>query len=174
MKRSRGFTLIELMVTLSVAAILLAIGVPSFINVLVGNRLATQSNEIVSAFHIARGEAIKRNQPVRLCRAAGVASTTCAGAGVWEHWVILSATDTVIRRGELNRYGGSIGITSTLPGAVIVFGSDGLARTGGGMLANGESITVCADSGPTENMRRLDLGAGSRISTISLEGECEW
>ena len=174
MKKHRGFTLIELMVTLAVAGILLAVGVPSFINVIVGNRLATQSNELVSAFHWARSEAVKRNQPIRLCRAADAGATDCAGAGLWEHWIVVNPAGTVIRRGELRRYGNTIGTTSTLPAATLVFGADGLSRTTGGVLSNGQSITVCAKNGPPENMRRLDLGAASRISTVSLQGDCGW
>ncbi|MCA1805453.1 MAG: GspH/FimT family pseudopilin [Xanthomonadaceae bacterium] len=56
-----GFTLIELMVTISIAAILLAIGVPSFQAIIENNRLATQSNELITAVNLARSEAIKRS-----------------------------------------------------------------------------------------------------------------
>ena len=62
----RGFTLIELMVTISIAAILLAIGVPSFQAIIENNRLATQSNELITAVSLARSEAIKRGADITM------------------------------------------------------------------------------------------------------------
>lgn len=62
----RGFTLIELMVTISIAAILLAIGVPSFQAIIENNRLATQSNELITAVNLARSEAIKRGVDISI------------------------------------------------------------------------------------------------------------
>ena len=59
-----GFTLIELMVTVSVAAILLTVGVPSFREVIRSNRLSTCANEFVATLNLARSEAIKRGMRV--------------------------------------------------------------------------------------------------------------
>lgn len=174
MRKERGFTLIELMVTIAIAAILLSVAVPSFINLVVGSRLTTQANDLVAGVYAARSEAVKRNQNVSLCRAGSATATACAGAGVWEHWIVLAGVDTVVRRGVLHRYGSTIGTTSSLPGGELVFSPDGLARTTGGVLANGQTITVCAASGPPDNMRRLDIGAGSRISTTAVGGSCTW
>jgi len=63
---ARGFTLIELMVTLTVMAIILAIAAPSFSALLASNRLTTQTNELVGALNLARSEAVRRSQPVTL------------------------------------------------------------------------------------------------------------
>jgi len=59
-----GFTLIELMVTISIAAILLGIAIPSFTSTITSNRLTTNANELVTALNLARSEAIKRGQHV--------------------------------------------------------------------------------------------------------------
>lgn len=56
----RGFTLIELLVTMAVLAIVLAIAIPSFQGMVNRNRLASATNDLVSAMAIARSEAIKR------------------------------------------------------------------------------------------------------------------
>lgn len=62
--KSLGFTLIELMVTITIAAILLGIAIPSFTSVISSNRLTTSANELVTALNLARSEAVKRGQQV--------------------------------------------------------------------------------------------------------------
>src|SRR5690606_39053909 len=86
-RRSHGVTLIEMMVTLAVAAILLAAAVPSFTSLIQNNRAATQVNDFVTAVHAARGEAIKRGMPVTLC--ASNNQQGCNAGSTWSNgWVV--------------------------------------------------------------------------------------
>lgn len=92
--RMRGFTIVELAVTVAVLAILLAIAAPSFKEIMLGTKLTSQANSLVASAHLARGEAIKRNQPVRLCASSDGAS--CAGS--WEQgWIVITAANDVIQ-----------------------------------------------------------------------------
>ena len=63
-RRARGLTLIELMVTLAVAIVLLAIGIPAFNTLTARDISATTVNGLVTALQQARMEAISRGQPV--------------------------------------------------------------------------------------------------------------
>lgn len=82
-----GFTLIELMVTLSVASILLSVAVPSYRSFVQDTLLITQSNSFYSALALAKGEAIKRNALVRLC--PSTTGTSCVDGGIWSNgWII--------------------------------------------------------------------------------------
>lgn len=74
MKTSAGFTMLELMITLAVVAILLSIALPSFRTLLQNNRLTAQANEFQTALQFARSESLKRARPVTVC-----ASDTLSG-----------------------------------------------------------------------------------------------
>jgi type IV fimbrial biogenesis protein FimT len=68
----RGFTLVELMVTLSVMGILLAVAVPSFGDMLGRRRLEGALNELRIDLQFTRSEALRRNRMVTLAvNAAG-------------------------------------------------------------------------------------------------------
>lgn len=54
------------MITVTILAILLGIGVPSFVNFIRNTRASTQANEIATALNLARSEAVKRGLPVTL------------------------------------------------------------------------------------------------------------
>ncbi len=60
-----GFTIVELMLTLAVAAVILSLGVPSFQGLVERNQLTSGINQFVSS--LTRSEAVKRNQRVSLC-----------------------------------------------------------------------------------------------------------
>jgi type IV fimbrial biogenesis protein FimT len=94
-KRSRGFTLIELMVTITVAAVLLTIALPSFVNTTLNSKLRATANNLSAAAMLARSEAIKRNAPTQLCPSDD--DTTCSGD--WEDgWIVIASDNTVVHR----------------------------------------------------------------------------
>jgi prepilin-type N-terminal cleavage/methylation domain len=155
--RSRGFTLVELMITLAVLAIIMAIATPAFTGLVNSNRLTAQSNELVTAFQIARSEAIRRNARVTFCGSTDGAS--CAAAGNWSQWLVLTATGTVIQAGQVRA---PAAISASVP--QMVFRADGLARDATGALL-ASTIDVCLPvSRPANNVRRLTVAAGSRVS----------
>ena len=75
---SQGLTTIELLVTLLLAAILMAIGVPAFQSVLLNNRATSFAGDLMTYLNLARSEAIKRGQAVSLCAASSSDQVACA------------------------------------------------------------------------------------------------
>ena len=82
MTKTRGFTLVELIVTLGVAAILLGVAVPSMRDLIHNNRLAAATNLFVSSLNIARSEAIKQGRNATVC--VSDTQNSCSGStGAW-------------------------------------------------------------------------------------------
>ena len=97
MKKTAAFTLVELMITLVIAGIILSIGLPSFTTAIRNNRIATMSNQVVSALSLARSEAIKRAEIVTVCSTTD--GVTCSASTNWQTgWIILDEGDNVLRR----------------------------------------------------------------------------
>lgn len=90
-RRELGFTLIEMMVTLTLLAILIALVTPSFQGLLRDNQAAAQANALVGSLMLARSEAIKRNAPVVLCRSN--TGTGCVGDDWADGWLIWADTN---------------------------------------------------------------------------------
>ena len=78
-KHNSGFTLIEMIVTVSIVSILASIAAPSFSGMLERNKATAAANEMVSALLLARSEALKRRNNITVC--TSVDQTSCAGNG---------------------------------------------------------------------------------------------
>ena len=89
MKAQKGLTLIELMVTIAIAMILLAVGVPAYDSMMSNNRSVASTNRLVGALKVARSEAINRGTSVSLCPRSSVGSFTCGSASDWANGLLL-------------------------------------------------------------------------------------
>lgn len=87
MNRQEGFTITELLVVSLIAAILLAIGVPSYRYVTNSSRMSSEINGLLGDIQYARAEAIKEGQSVALCVSSD--GTTCSGSTHWQNgWIV--------------------------------------------------------------------------------------
>lgn len=93
-KQSAGFTLLELMTALSVAGVLLAVGVPAFTDITRNNRLTTAANDLLHSTQLARTEAIKRQLPVVVCASGNsAAATPTCNDGAFSQWIVFVDTN---------------------------------------------------------------------------------
>lgn len=162
MNRQSGFTLVELMVTLAVAAILLTLAVPNFRDFLLNNRLTATANDFIAAANLARSEAIKRGRDATICASdTTAANPTCTGVtdwGVgWLVWVDADG-DGALDADERLRVFDPVpgGMTFTANQAQFRFASSGTVNATG-------TITLCDDR-IGETGRQLDVQLTGRIN----------
>jgi type IV fimbrial biogenesis protein FimT len=101
MKRTNGFTFIELMVTIALVAVITTVAVPAWSDFIRRNQAAAETNELITSLNYTRSEAVRRNTEVSLCRSHDGA--TCDGDQDWTAgWIAYiggtpSSPDTVLR-----------------------------------------------------------------------------
>lgn len=168
----RGFTLVELLVTLAIGAILLAIAIPGYAFFINASKLTAVTNDLVSALHLARSEAIKRGLRVTICKTSNVTAATpaCDAAASWQQgWLVFAdgGTRGVIDAGDAllwtqDSASTAVTITSNNYGQYISYLSSGRSQGSNG-LANG-TIHICVTGTRrdiiinTTGRPRLDFG----------------
>ena len=171
MKQS-GATLLELMVVLAVSAILLGVGVPSFVALTNGSRLTSATNELVSSLHLARSEAIKRNSRVVMCTSATGAS--CVASGGWQQgWLVfhdpnnnavLDSGETVIVARQAFPAGLKLNGNEWIS-KYISYTPSGATRTISGVLQVG-TLTLCNEIDASGNARLVIISSTGRPRTV--------
>ena len=162
MKQHSGFTLVELMITLALVAILATVGIPSFTNFIANNRLTVQTNELVSALNLARSESIKRNVRVSVCRSAN--GTACGGtwSNGWIAFVDGGTAGSVDGTDEILRVWNSGGSSATLtadPASVNAVQFQGIG------LTTAVEFTLTDSHCSGDQKRLIDIAPSGRIST---------
>lgn len=170
---SSGFTLVELMVAVAVAAVLVAIAAPSFQSLIASNRLTTKTNELVTSLTLARSEAIRKGVRVVICKSAD--GSTCASTGNWSvGWMVFEDSDSDAAKdaGEtvLGTYADSAAEPKVAGNASLAekvwFSPDGRAGLTG-------TIRVCHTSASLSNDRRtrdIAITATGRVATGAPTG----
>jgi type IV fimbrial biogenesis protein FimT len=186
LRNSRGFTLIELMVTLAVMALLMLVAVPSFQSTIASSRVTTVTNDLVGALASARTEAIRRGVRVTVCASADGAS--CLTGSDWSQgWVVFTdinrnaaidtdsdpntVDDVVLATSPATPAG--IGVKGDASAERFVsYAPDGQPKTATGAVWSG-NLQICSDSsqlGDARRARLLDINTTGRVHTSTPTG----
>jgi len=182
MKKTSGFTLLELIVTVAIVGILFSVGMPSLKTLMQGNQLIAATNELISAIHVARSEAIKLNKRVSICASSD--GSSCSDDSDWSKgWIVFSDAlgsvvgtdadctaanaDCLLRvhDGFDDKQLSVSGVDSTPAAAVIkslTFTSRGLPKSIAGVEQSG-IFSVCS-------FDNADNIVGSRAVVVSITG----
>ena len=156
LKTGSGFTLIELMIAISLSVVILTFAVPSFSSFIKNGRVTTFTNTLVTDVNFARQEAVTRGDKVILCRSANptAAAPSCGGnANNWSSgWLVFvskdanttydDGTDVLLRATDEISGGVSI-MTNDTSNANLVYNTDGTIDMGGGTAI----FAVCDNRG---------------------------
>jgi type IV fimbrial biogenesis protein FimT len=123
--RQSGFTLVEMMVTVSIVVVIAALAVPGFHTMLLGRQIETAADTLASDFRFSRSEAVKRTNRVTICASSN--GTSCTGAGAFwkEGWLVfvdedgdgvIDAEDVIVR------------VQDAMPGILSIADTDGTSR----------------------------------------------
>ena len=141
-----GFTIIELMIALTVAAFLLLEGVPSFVEFLRNSEIRSTTESIVNGIRLARSEAANRNKPVRF---------TLAGGGN-PSWSVNQVSDNSVVQTFSKNEGGVNAVVAIQPNAAV------------GITFNGLGRIVVVPVGGSPNLQQLDITSALSGSTRPL------
>jgi len=163
MKRESGFTLIELMFALAIAAILLSVAVPALQMFSTNSKQTGAINDFVSSMHLARNTAITTNARVTMCASSNSASCEAVS---WESgWILfrdansnqtVDGTDAIIGTGSPSD---GPTIASVQYGQFLIYRPNGRVM-GANVGTNTGDFTVCDDRG----------AAHSKVVTVALSG----
>jgi len=160
MNKSRGFTMMELLVTVVVAAILASVAVPAFNTFVQNDKLLSGSNSLVYSLNLARGEAIKQDVGGGVTVCASANGTTCGGTWA-QGWIVLSAAG-----------GAPVLSAPALPASINMGEASGLTQvtflsTGTTSFTAGPTaaaFTMCDSRGPTFG-RYVQVTAMGRVAS---------
>ncbi len=168
MRQVRGFTLIELMITIAVLAILLGVAVPSMLGMIERNSVVAESNELIAALLLTRSEAIKTEHNAHF---------SISGDNGWGSFVDLNDDGSEdVDDGErlIQHTVNNVNITVTANGvatSVVQFGSDGRAIWGGSGFTDSDTDFFKLERGdaPTRCIR-FSLTGRPWVDKDSSEG----
>ena len=169
---SDGFTLIELITTLSIASILLAIGVPSFQTLTQNSRMTATVNTIAVQLNLARSEAVKRKTRIIMCPSSD--GLDCEDTIIWDEGIIMFTDNN--KNGHLdpgedllkhtNAQPKSIRISTTVGRKKAVYDANGFS------MGNNVTFTFCDITEQTDPKAVIVSNSGrARISPTNSQGD---
>lgn len=175
MNKARGFTLVELLVSIAILAVLTGIGVPSYQYIANSSRISSEINALLGDMQYARAEAIKEGQTVTVCSSTTGASCNTSGVTAWQGgWIVFSDpngngtvdTGEPILRKQASFSGYDTFVSDNSVGA-IKFNRDGFIT---GLPATTVTLTLKPLNTPTSSWTRcLAIGLIGRL-TVQQSG----
>ncbi len=174
MYRDRGFTIVELLVTLGVATILVSVAVPSFRTISMNSKQAGTVNELVAGMHLARNTAITLNARVGICASSN--GVSCEVVDWNEGWIAFHDEDgDQVRDADETILGTSSGVNgitidSTQFPNTFTYRPNGRVMNGA-LATNSGEFALCDRRGSDHaKVVMLDMSGRPRLSEYKADG----
>lgn len=175
MKRVRGFTLLELMITVAVGGLLLSMAVPALQSFTNNSKRSGAVNDFVSSMHLARNTAITANSRVTICASSN--ATNCQAVTWDKGWIVfvdpnsnqsVDPGETII---SVSNGFDRVSLRSGEFAAYIMYRPNGRAMNAS-VAGNSGQFTVC-DSRGAEHARVVivELSGRPRLSDYQADGQ---
>ena len=186
--RQSGFTMVELIITMTIAGILLVMGVSSYKYVTKANRASGEINALLGDMQFARYEAVKEGLPVTICPATSASSAACNSTSTWSNgWIVLSnalsgtsGTANVLRRQlPFSSFSSNDTLTTSASAAnsAVVFNREGFASSLTGVVTftlhdslSTASFTRCLMLG-LSGVMQTGLASSTYSSAVQILGQ---
>jgi type IV fimbrial biogenesis protein FimT len=171
-KKVAGFTLVELMITLLIAAIVLGLAAPGVSRLLERNRLQTSADSLFTGLMLARSEALKRNQPVTVCKSTN--GTECTAGAAWNQgWLVYADADgdAAVDPNEILRVESTMRAGDTLNVAGADFADEISYNTDGSASGTG-TFVLCNAKGEAQYGREIQVEVTGRPRLKTSTTDC--
>jgi len=178
-RRTHGFSLIELMVVIAIAAIISGLAAPSFTRMLNANRVQTAASALQGDMMYARTEAVKRGMWVSICPSANQ-STCDTSSNAWQNgWIVFydavgngvfdSSADTILKVRAKLPGGNTIAASPAPTQNAIIFNREGFTTNLGTSQVAFQLHTLTNDAKAT---RCVLVTFGGSLSTVEKGSTC--
>jgi len=176
--RVRGFSLIELLITIAIAAIVAGLAAPSFKKMMNANRIQTAASALQGDLMFARTEAVKRGIWVSVCPSADQA--TCSGNNSWHTgWIVFydkagngvydANIDTILKVRAATPGGNTIVASPAPTQNAVIFNREGFTTNLGGSTV---ALTLHTSDNIANATRCVLVNFGGSLSTVSKGSTC--
>jgi type IV fimbrial biogenesis protein FimT len=173
---SRGFTLVEMMVSISIIVILLGIAIPNFRTFVLNAQIRSTAEGLLAGLNLARTEAIRRNTDVTFWMVNGITST-CERVSTGTSWVVsvndpedschsvasTTSSPRIVQARAATEVGGNIKVTATGGTCLTFNGFGGTEASCPGNIARFTEIDIEPPTGTAARALQIALSAGGSV-----------
>ena len=175
-KTQSGFTLYELLITVTIVGIILSFGIPNMLQFNQNGRMTSSANDLHASFHLARSESSRAKTNITVCASANALAAGANCGGTWDQGFIVfvdddgdinrsGATETVLRAHGPIAEGVSVAVADDA--TYFSFSSTGLGRpnVGGNMAVS--QVVMCDERG---NVTAAGGNSAARLFVVTPLG----